>query len=171
MVHLTLKLTGVLYLIPFSYILMQSTRRDGYIRVDGIWQMNFSLNGLLWILGTIAEGAWLYLTARSIFRYIRGASKQRDTFGGNIPEEDEIAIEEFERIKKKLNIRRKIRLYRNDMVSSPMIRGVFFPTIILPFRDYDREQLKVIFHHELIHYKGQDLLCKGIALIVSVVQH
>ena len=170
-VHLTLKLTGVLYLIPFSYILMQHMRRDGYIRVDGMWQMNFSLNGLLWILGAAAEGAWVYLTLRSIVRSIRKASKQRDTFGGNIPEEDEIAIEEFERIKKKLNIRRKIRLYRNDMVSSPMIRGVFFPTIILPLKDYDREQLKVIFHHEFTHYKGQDLLYKGIAWIVSIVQH
>ena len=170
-VHLTLKLTGVLYLIPFSYFLMQSLRRDGYIRVDGIWQMNFSLNGVLWMLGMTAEGTWLYLTGRCIFRYIREAKEQRDIYGGNIPEEDAIVIEEFERIKTKLNIRRKIRLYRNDMVNSPMIRGVFFPAIILPFQDYNREQLKVIFHHEFIHYRGQDPLYKVLAWSVSIVQH
>lgn len=170
-VHLTLKLVGVLYLIPFSYILMQSIRRDGYIRVDGIWQMNFSLNGIMWMLGMIAEGFWIYLTGRSILRYLLGARRQRYIYGGNIPEEDDTAIEEFERIKKKLNIQRKIRLYRNDVVDSPMIQGVLFPTIILPFRDYDREQLSVIFHHELMHYKGSDVFFKTCAWFVSIFQH
>ena len=170
-VHLTLKLTGVLYLIPFGYILMQSLRRDGYIHVDGIWQMNFTLNGVLWILGMFGLGYWIYLTIRSIYRYNKKAKGQRDIFGGNIPEEDDTAIEELERIKKKLHIRRKIRLYRNDMVDSPMIRGVLFPSIILPYKDLNREQLTVTFHHELMHYKGHDMFFKRCTWLASLIQH
>lgn len=150
---------------------MQLTVRDGYIQPDGLWQMNFSLAGILWLLGSIMGGVWIVLTVRCVISNIRKFIIHSRLYGANILEEDEAVIEEFLRIKKKLKIRGKIRLYRNDMLSQPMIHGIFFCSVILPYQEYSREQLTVIFHHELIHYKSHDSFFKMCGICIDAMQH
>ena len=48
-VYLALFLVCLLYLIPLDYGWMQMTIH-GYLQKEGIWQINFSLTGFLWIL-------------------------------------------------------------------------------------------------------------------------
>lgn len=171
LVCLTLRLSCLLYLVPVGYIWMQLTVREGYIQTEELWQLNFSLTGFLWGFATLAGAGWIVLTGERLLNRIQKYIDQRSIYGGNIPEEDETAIEEFMRVKKKLGIRRNIRLYRNDMLSSPMIRGIFFCSVILPYRSYNKEELSVIFHHELIHYKSHDGFFKMCAACVSMLQH
>lgn len=170
LVYLMLRLVCLLYLVPVGYIWMQLTRKNGYLHIEGLWQANFSLAGILWIFGLLLLCIWAILAVHYVILYIQKCLSRRKIYGRNIPEEDETAIEEFLRVKRKLGVRRNIRLWRNDRLTSPMIRGIFFCSVILPYREYSREQLSVIFHHELMHYKSHDTFYKLCAVCVNAMQ-
>lgn len=171
LMYLTLRLVCLLYVLPFGYVIVQLTVRDGYIQPDGIWQLNFAVTGIMKYLFLIFGCVWFFLSSRCAVKYIKLSLRQREFLCGNVPEEDEAAIEEFARIKKKLGIHRNIELCRNDMLGSPMITGIIFCKVILPYRRYSREQLRVIFYHELSHYKSHDLLYKWCGVYVGTIQH
>jgi len=46
-----------------------------------------------------------------------------------------------------------------------MIVGLFRPMILLPEKDFDADELDLIFRHELIHYKRGDLFVKLLSII------
>lgn len=54
----------------------------------------------------------------------------------------------------------QIELYHNPFVTSPIMIGFFRPKIILPVKEYQKEELFFIFLHELIHYKRRDIFYK-----------
>lgn len=58
----------------------------------------------------------------------------------------------------------KVRICADKM--SPMLVGVFRPTIYLPETELD-ERLNLVLMHELMHYKRRDLIYKWAALIVN----
>ena len=68
--------------------------------------------------------------------------------------------------KESLRIKARIRLYRNAMITSPIMTGIFHPGIILPVKELGRKELSYIFTHELIHYKKKDLFYKWLIQIV-----
>lgn len=60
-------------------------------------------------------------------------------------------------------------LMQNAGLSTPLLTGVFRPELYLPAIGYTAEELKLIFHHELAHYRRRDLwyklllkLCAGV---------
>ena len=67
-VYLALFLVCLLYLIPLDYGWMQMTIH-GYLQKEGIWQINFSLTGFLWILAFFAAVCWLALMAKGITEF------------------------------------------------------------------------------------------------------
>ncbi len=171
MVYLTLRFVCLLYVMPVGYLWMQLTMRDGYLQADGPLQANFSLTGFMWIFFALLAAVWMILTAHGLFLRVREWFVRREITGGNIPEEDAVAEEEFERIRRKLHIRRRIGLCRNDMVTSPQICGILRSYVVLPYRDFTRDELIVIFHHELTHYKSRDMFFKVCAVYVELTQH
>lgn len=171
LVYLILKLACLLYLVPVGYVWMQLTLRDGYVQTDDLWQLNFSFAGILWILGSAVVLFWIYLTIRCIVECIQSYIAQKRVYCYNVPEEDVAVIQEFLRIKKKLKIRRNIHLYRNYVINSPGIMGAFCPKILLPNREYSKDQLTVIFHHELMHYKSGDPFFKLCGKCVVNLHH
>ncbi len=72
----------------------------------------------------------------------------------------------FSAVCQKMGIRRCIRLRENRLAASPMLTGFFRPQIILPRQEFSTEELRMIFRHELTHYKRNDLLYKTAALAV-----
>lgn len=75
----------------------------------------------------------------------------------------------LEEVKQALHITRTIRLGLAPAVSSPMLVGVFFPIVYLPCQALPKEHLRMVFLHELTHYKRKDLLLKWLALLVNAV--
>jgi len=61
------------------------------------------------------------------------------------------------------------RLYYNRLVETPLLFGVFRPTIILPQRDYTHDELKLIISHELVHLRRKDVLVKWLVLIATAL--
>lgn len=60
-------------------------------------------------------------------------------------------------------------LVRSRCVSSPMLMGVFRPTLVLPCREYTPDMLANIFRHELTHYRRGDIAYKWLAAFVFSV--
>ena len=169
-VYLALFLVCLLYLIPLDYGWMQMTIH-GYLQKEGIWQINFSLTGFLWILAFFAAVCWLALMAKGITEFAGSLRGMKRIQMRDIPEEEEAVREEFARVKKKLGIRSNIRLYRNDRITSPMLAGIFRCRVVLPDIAYDRKHLSVIFHHELMHYKSHDPFVRLCGMCVTAVHH
>ena len=166
--YVLLRIVCVLYVLPVGYIGMQIGMRDGYLQIDSVWQMNFAPVGDLWNLIAALVTAWVFFTGRQIrvclFHWID--TQKINVY--DVPEEDETVLAEFVRVKDKLHIHKSIEVYRNAYIASPVIQGIFFPRIILPTEHYDREQLSVIFHHELSHCKSGDLFYKACGKFINI---
>lgn len=75
----------------------------------------------------------------------------------------------FEQIKSELNIKRNVNLCKCSLINSPVFVGFVSPIILMPYTNYADEELKLIYKHELIHFKRMDVWYKLILVIASVV--
>ena len=75
----------------------------------------------------------------------------------------------FEQIKSELNIKRKVNLCKCSLINSPLFVGFVSPIILMPYTNYADEELKLIYKHELTHFKRIDVWYKLILVIASVV--
>ena len=66
----------------------------------------------------------------------------------------------------KLNIKTRVELSHNSLITSPMMIGFFRPSIVLPIGELEDKELSYIFVHELIHYKQKDMFYKWLIQIV-----
>lgn len=169
--YLLLRFVCLLYVLPISYIWMQLAMRDGYVQVVGIWQMNFAPAGGLRELVAIIVISWVFLTGRQIRVCLFAWVKKRRFYCYSIPEEDTEVLAEFTRVKEKLHIRKKVDVYRNRGIASPRTHGIFHCSIVLPMQSYSRDQLSVIFHHELMHCRSCDVFYKFCSRYIGVVYH
>ncbi len=69
----------------------------------------------------------------------------------------------------KLNIKTRVELSHNPLITSPMMIGFFRPSIVLPIGELEDKELSYIFVHELIHYKQRDMFYKWLVQIVVCV--
>ena len=76
---------------------------------------------------------------------------------------------EFDNAKKELKIKRRIKIRMSADVQSPMLTGILFPVVYLPCREIPDENLRMVFLHELTHYKRKDLLIKWLSIFVNAV--
>jgi len=65
--------------------------------------------------------------------------------------------------------KRKIRTRVSDTICSPLMIGVFRPTLLLPKTEITPEQLHNVLAHEMTHLKRNDILYKWFVSIVKCV--
>lgn len=111
----------------------------------------------LWLVGV---GLYLGVVLLSYLYLLLPLRTQRTTH-------PEAAL--FEAVRAELGIRRAIPLYRAEGFGSPFLLGLLFPAVYLPDLDLPQEALRMIFLHELTHYRQKDLLWKWLALLVNAV--
>ncbi len=66
----------------------------------------------------------------------------------------------LEKTKSFLTNKEQLFVYTSPVISAPMLVGIRKPQILLPCREYSREQLEFILQHEFIHYRRKDLWVK-----------
>ena len=90
-----------------------------------------------------------------------------------MPAEDARLTAALERAKASLKITRGpaagVTLWLCPEVSSPLLRGLFKPEILLPHGDYTDEELDAILRHELIHCRRGDLWWKLLGILSSAL--
>lgn len=72
-------------------------------------------------------------------------------------------------VKKELKIKRHIKIRMSRDFESPMLVGVLFPVIYIPCREISDENMRMVFLHELTHYKRKDLLIKWLSIFINAV--
>ncbi|NGZ76294.1 M56 family metallopeptidase [Saccharibacillus alkalitolerans] len=116
--------------------------------------------GFLWLAGMLAFPAFHIaghiLFMRKVRRWARDAAEP-------------VQLEMFEETLSRLGIRGCVRLKISPALSGPMLTGLLRPTVWLPAETYDRQQLEVIFRHELIHHKQRHLVYKAVLLAAQSV--
>jgi len=114
----------------------------------------------IWIIGAIA------LLLLKVIPYIRFKSSiLRDS--RVVKEEDIVRL--FNICKDELNLNAKVELRTCNTVGSPMLIGIFHPIVLIPGIDEDYKRLKMIFLHELNHYKRKDIIIKVFAIFINAI--
>ncbi len=114
----------------------------------------------IWIIGVIA------LLLLKIIPYIRFKSSiLRDS---TMVEEANI-VRLFNICKEELKLSTKVQLRTCNTVGSPMLIGIFHPIVLITDIDIDYKRLKMIFLHELNHYKRKDIIIKALGLIINSI--
>lgn len=75
----------------------------------------------------------------------------------------------FNDVKKQLQIKSKIKVYNCKLISSPMFIGFIKPIVLMPDIEYTKEELELIFKHELTHFKRLDVWYKLVLVVANIV--
>lgn len=65
--------------------------------------------------------------------------------------------------------KRRVMVRRSGSIASPLIVGVFRPTLLMPDTDLSDDQLHYVLLHETTHLKRGDILYKWLAAVVKCV--
>ena len=121
------------------------------------WNTIMAILFVIWLLGASAFAAVSFVRffrwKRTILRLSK-PSPYYDAFVSTFAEEMEID---------------QVEIRISDAVSSPMMIGLFKPTILLPIRHYEYDELRLIIKHELTHYLHRDLWFKLILILCRAV--
>ncbi len=106
----------------------------------------------VWIVGAVS------FFAVNVIRYILFRRRLRPHM---IPMETDLGLIDNNKRYKRL------KLYRCDRITTPMLTGIIKPVVLIPDRTYDDEELSMVLEHEAEHFKRRDIICKLIFLAVN----
>lgn len=111
---------------------------------------------LIWVAGA---GFILYKN----LRLVRQSRKMYESSFPCEPHKEEL----FKKIKADMEIYEDaVRLMQSFYMPTAVLCGMLQPAVILPVQEFSDEELRVIFVHELTHYKNHDLLWRRIASVL-----
>ncbi|WP_405172134.1 M56 family metallopeptidase [Paenibacillus sp. FSL H8-0280] len=115
----------------------------------------------VWGIGVIGFSAWQVYCYR---RFLNELSRTRTP----VLCHSEAAIQ-LPLIKEALGLKGNITLAHSTLVRSPILVGLFKPTIYLPPENTVEMDISMVIHHELVHLKHNDLWVKALTLGVSAL--
>ena len=116
----------------------------------------FQIAGIIWILGVFLTIVYRVCTYKN---FVKGIN------AGCVAVTDRRLLCKSAEIQTRLGIIREVPLYENASINTPMLIGFRKPQIILPSNlvvemDGGENDIRLILHHELIHYKRRDIWYK-----------
>lgn len=67
------------------------------------------------------------------------------------------------------NVPKRLAVRSADMLQSPMITGIFRPTLYIPESDLTPNEQSLILEHELVHYRRGDILFKWLIMAAKCI--
>ncbi len=111
---------------------------------------------IFWLLGMIVVLSFniicYALYVRKLKKYNISADKQ-----------------EMELLNKLSGSKNTPRLYKNSIVATPILMGVFRPEIILPYKEYEEMKLQGILLHEITHMRKYDIVIKWLLILAGAL--
>jgi len=114
---------------------------------------------VLWALGAVAFAAWQMYCYR---RFLKKLEHSRVT----VPISSEVS-KQLSFIKEALAVKSSVGLAYSSMIRSPVLVGLWKPTIYLPVEN--TVNMDMVIRHELIHLKRKDLWVKAFTLGASAL--
>ena len=116
--------------------------------------------GIIWIIGVMSIVLYHTLRHRHFMKLVRRWSN---------PITDLKYLDVLNNLKSELEINAQIELNICQSITSPMLIGLFHPTILLPPIEITREELSLVLKHELIHFRRHDLWYKALILAAKAL--
>lgn len=114
-------------------------------------QAVFSYLWLVWFFGLFLSACIKINDYRNFAAYVK--LNQREITEGKV-------LQILNELSGRLSIKKAVKVYESPMISGPILIGLLHPCMILPEGSSEKEDLALIIHHELIHYKQKDLWYK-----------
>lgn len=108
----------------------------------------------LWLTVALIYGLFTAVSYYRSYRSIKTVSQEMFS-------EDILRV--YNEVREQLGVNRNISVMTSEYLPSPLLFGIVKPIIVIPDREFKREELRLIFAHELNHYKHRDLIIKLIA--------
>ncbi len=145
------------FLFPVVYIfLIWSTviKRGQYSEAFSVTPVILKVSFILfwiWAAG-FAVQVILYILQRILMEQCRRKA---------VPVTEEIS-DMSDDIRERLGVRKKVQIFLDKRIDSPVVFREFRPVILLPekFKDYPTKYIKISLLHEMLHLKYHDLLTK-----------
>ncbi len=115
----------------------------------------------LWGLGAVAFAAWQTVSYRRLLKILEQTRS-------SVSENSE-AAKKLLFTKQALGVTSKVQLAYSSAVRSPVLVGLWKPTIYLPMENTVDMDMGMVIHHELIHLKRKDLWVKAFTLGASAL--
>lgn len=149
-----LKMVVLFFYLPIAFVGLKI-----YIARDGVGQL-FSPTPLIIDICQVFSVIWgigvLFGVGVVIYNFILLHKSNSTLFEC---EQEQVLL--FEQVKAELGLERsRIRLRQSYHHTTPYVVGIPTPKVVLPVTHYSPEELRVIFVHELMHYKQKDLFLK-----------
>lgn len=113
--------------------------------------------------------SWLIVAFFILVKYIWQYKKYKTLIFIEFPRvSDKELFAMLSSLQKETGINTKIQLYIDPFRKEAFSMGILHPLIVLP-ANMDKDKLKLILLHELIHIKNKDLLVKGAALLILCI--
>lgn len=163
--YIFMKWIMIFFGVPILYIIMGlldnmygTYRGDLFLQTKRIMQA-CNILFVLWIVGLILvlyKQFCLIVQTRKRFKNCFACESQKEELFYKIKENMGIPIE-------------RVKLTQAYEATAPVLWGIKKPMVVLPVQNYSEEELKVIFIHELTHYKHHDILWRRIASILVAI--
>ena len=114
----------------------------------------------IWLAGVV--GIILYHLIKH-FRFIRMVSRWGETIS-----EPEL-LSAFGEAKEQIGVEKDVRFILFPYINTPMMCGVFHHSILLPTKDYKKDEIRLILMHEFIHIRRNDIWYKLLIMSASIL--
>ncbi|MEI3612556.1 M56 family metallopeptidase [Pseudogracilibacillus sp. SO30301A] len=117
---------------------------------------------VIWLLGAVITSFRFLYIHHNFMKKLKAncISTSRDTIAQSL----------LEKNMNEMNLTTNINLMFCSVNISPILLGVFKPTIVLPMYDIPDDELDLIIKHELTHFKKKDLWVKQ-AMLLAMILH
>lgn len=165
-----LKISIQTYLIPVLFLIVLLRQGDDAIQSGRLVKhQTFNMSPPMRTVFAVLVCIWTAATALTVLRWLVRTVRMKRVLAGSVPEDDAEVLACYERVKDCFGIRRRIPLMRNDLFETAFTTGVFRQKVVLPFAEYGKEELAIIFAHELAHCRRRDMFFKMESVFVNVL--
>ena len=115
--------------------------------------------GATLLLTRLFGGAWALLTTGLMAKDLWGVRRTTRMISEWRPLRDPAIIQLLRELRGTMGLRRRVRAFVTKQAGSPFIFGALTQKLVLPERllsDLDRESLRCVLAHELVHFRDKD---------------
>lgn len=152
--------------VPISGLPASAQQTQPDLTTGAIPELNLSANTALIFLSIWGTGA-LVFAIWQVYCYRKFIKKLQQT-RSPVPENSE-AAKQLTLMKEALGMQSNVQLAYSSVIRSPVLVGLWKPTIYLPMENLPNVDIGMVIHHELIHLKRKDLWVKATAVAASAL--
>lgn len=118
------------------------------------------VGAVIWAVGAALVCGW------NIAMYLRFTTRSKP-WNREIRNEEVLLL--FDDLKEEMGVPKRVRIYENRLIKSPMMVGYFNPRVLLPAEELLPGEYEFVLRHELTHYKRGDIWYKLIMMLAAAV--